>query len=330
MKISEEYEGVCVFAEQNEGEIHPVSFELLGKGRELADELDTFLSTIFLTSDGSDVEELIYRGADKVYHCENSVFGEPKEIIFKENIVQVIKKEKPEIFLIGATNFGRSLAPRVAASLKNGLTADCTGLEISEEGKLVQIRPAFTGNVLAHILSSTLPQMSTVRYGEFDEPDRESDRSGEVIEIDPQLDVGRDIEILEKLEVEEVNLEEANIIVSGGRGLKDPNDFDLLRDFADLLGGKLGCSRPIVDEGWIEREHQVGYSGKRVKPEVYIACGISGAPQHLAGMKKSDVIIGINSDPSAPIFEVADYGIVGDLYEVVPMLADRIKGGVED
>lgn len=321
---------VLTFAEQRDGKIHPVSYEILGKGRELADKLGVELSTVLLTGGDSDPEELIYRGAEKVYLYENPAFGSPNEMAYRESIVDLISDIDPEILLIGATNFGRSLAPRIAASLGTGLTADCTGLEIDEDGRFVQIRPAFSGNVLAHIMNDKKPKMSTVRYGEFDEPDRDVDREGEIISRDACIGDGRDPEVLEVSREKGVRLEDAEVVVSGGRGLKDSSDFELLKELADALGGEVGSSRPLVDEGWIARSHQVGYSGKRVKPRIYIACGISGAPQHLAGMKESDVIIAINSDPSAPIFKVADYGIVGDLYEVIPELLEGLKEGVKD
>lgn len=287
--------------------------------------MGTELCSILLTDDGSASEELIYHGADKVYLYEDPAFGSPQERVYKESIVKLVREKKPEIFLIGATNFGRSLAPRIAASLKTGLTADCTGLEIDEDGNFIQIRPAFTGNVLAHINTRSYPQMSTVRYKEFDEAERDPERTGEIINLNPVKVKEEKVEIIDESKGEEVNLEDAQVIVSGGRGLKDPSDFELLRELADLLGGEIGSSRPLVDDGWINREHQVGYSGRRVKPDLYIACGISGASQHLVGMKESDVIVAINSDPSAPIFDVADYGIVGDLYEVVPKLINYLK-----
>lgn len=323
--MSEEAEGVWTLAEQRDGELHSISYELLGKGRELADKLETELCSILLTSEGSSAEELIYRGADKVFLCEDPTFNSPTETLYKENIVSLVEEKKPEIFLIGATNFGRSLAPRVAAALETGLTADCTGLDIDEEGNFVQIRPAFTGNILAHIATDSYPKMSTVRYREFDEAVRNPGREGEVIEVEPVEVEEERVKILKVSEEEEINLEDARIVISGGRGLKDSSDFELLEELAELLGGVVGSSRPLVDDGWISREHQVGYSGKRVKPTLYLACGISGASQHLAGMKDSDIIVAINSDPSAPIFDVADYGIVGDLYDVVPKLIERLK-----
>lgn len=321
---------VWILAEQREGKIHPVSYELLGKGREIADAIGSELCAVLLTEGGSPARELIYRGADKVYLFEDRCFASPREIVYKKNIVELVKNEKPEIFLIGATKFGRSLAPRIAAALETGLTADCTGLGIDDEGDFIQIRPAFTGNVLAHINTSSSPKMSTVRYREFAGADRDQGREGEIIEIDPVSVETDEVEITEVLGEEEVNLEDARIIVSGGRGLNDRSDFELLEELAGLLDGKVGSSRPLVDDGWIDKAHQVGYSGKRVKPTLYIACGISGASQHLAGMKDSDIIMAINTDPSAPIFEVADYEIVGDLYEVVPKLIERLKGRGHD
>lgn len=322
---NESSEGVWVYCEQEKGKIHPVTYELLNKGRELADDLETDLTALFLTPDGSDAEELIYRGADGVYLIEDDIFDEPDERSFKEYIADLIKREKPEILLIGATNFGRSMAPRLAAALETGLTADCTGLKI-DDGEFIQIRPAFTGNILAHISTDRCPKMATVRYKEFKESDRDENREGMVIKETADMIKGQDkITILEEIIAEDVGLQDAEIIVSGGRGLKDPNDFDLLEELCSVLDAKLGSSRPLVDEGWIPRKHQVGYSGKRVKPRLYIACGISGAPQHLAGMKESDIIIAINKDPSAPIFKYADYGIVGDLYEVVPELIEAFK-----
>lgn len=227
---------------------------------------------------------------------------------------------------MGATTFGRSLTPRIAAALNTGLTADCTELDIDDEGKLVQIRPAFSENILAHIKSDSYPQMATIRYREFPEADRDPGLTGEIIKKEPRKIGYSPLEVLKKIGEQEVNIAEARVVVAGGQGLKKPEDFELLQQLADHLGGCLGASRDLVDEGFISRDYQVGYSGNRVKPLVYIACGISGAPQHLAGMKESEIIIAINSDASAPIFEVADYGIVGDLYEVIPALLERLGG----
>lgn len=322
---SKEFSGVLVFAEQKNGEIHKVSYELLGKGRKIADRLGVFLYSVVLGTTNIKTEELIYRGADKVFYLEDDMFNEPEELIYKINLVNLINTVKPEICLIGATSFGRSLAPRVAAALRTGLTADCTGLEVDEDGKLIQIRPAFSENILAHIKTETYPQMATVRYKEFSEGKRDISRKGEVIKVEPAYIKDKLVEVVKELKGQEFDITEANVVISGGKGLRSAEDFKMLEELAKALGGVVGASRSVVDDGFISKEHQVGYSGNRVKPKIYIACGISGAPQHLAGMKDSDTIIAINSDPSAPIFNVADYGIVGDLYEVVPQLINKIK-----
>lgn len=322
---AEDYRGVLVFAEQRQKQIHKVSYELLNKAAELATKLESPVSSALMGPPSVKVEELLYRGADRVYYIKDKVFSQPDEFIYKENLVELIREIKPEIVLIGATDFGRSLAPRVAAALKTGLTADCTGLEIDEEGKLVQIRPAFSENILAHIKTDTYPQLATIRYKEFAEAARDPKRQGEIIEREPVIVENDPVKILKRVGERKANITEAEVVVAGGRGLKQPEDFKLLRRLAGYLGGTIGASRDIVDEGYISKEYQVGYSGNRVKPKVYIACGISGAPQHLAGMKEADVIIAINTDPSAPIFEVADYGIVGDLYDVIPRLIDKVK-----
>jgi len=320
-----DYSGVMVFAEHRDGRVHPVSYELLSKGREMADSLGVELSSVLL-GDQMDEEaaELIYYGADKVFLYNHPAFKDFDLLNYKHNIVKLVREIKPEIFLLGATHLGRSLGPRIAAALGTGLTADCTGLDVDKNGNLVQIRPAFSGNILAQIETRTRPQMATVRYKVMQSKGRDMGRKVEIIrkgaEFVPSL-----LTIIKKEKVSEANLSEAVVIVSGGRGLKKAEDFCLLSDLAELLGGAVGSSRPLVDDRWIGKEHQVGFSGNTVKPKVYIACGISGSPQHLAGMRDSGVIIAINSDPSAPIFRVADYGIIGDLYCVVPKLIERIK-----
>jgi len=321
-----EYKGVMVFAEQKDGKIHPVSYELLGKGRDIADKLGVKLSCVLLGFQmKNEVNELIYQGADKIFLYDHPSLKEFDTIRYKQNIVNLVKEENPEIFLLGATHLGRSLGPRIAVALKTGLTADCIDLKVDEEGNLIQIRPAFSGNILAHIKTKTRPQMSTVRYKVMEKRERDPTRKGEIIMKDAEVIENSGMKILKKEKAGEVNVTEADILVSGGRGLKKPDDFKILRELADFLGGVVGSSRPLVDEGWIGREHQVGFSGNTVKPKLYFACGISGAPQHLAGMRDSDIIVAINTDPSAPIFKVADYGIVGDLYEVVPKLVDVIR-----
>jgi len=320
-----EYKGLMVFAEQREGRIHPVSYELLGKGREITDRLGVELSSVLLGHQmEEEAKELIYYGADKVFFYDHPAFKDFDLLNYKHNIVRLVREVKPEIFLFGATRLGRSLGPRVAVALDTGLTADCTGLDLDEDGNLIQIRPAFTGNILAHIKTWTRPQMSTVRYKVMQKKARDPNRRGEIIKKDAEL-VPSLLTIKRKEKLGGVNISEADVIVSGGRGLKKAEDFSILAALAELLGGVVGSSRPLVDDGWIGKEHQVGFSGNTVKPKLYVACGISGSPQHLAGMRDSDVIVAINSDPSAPIFKLADYGIVGDLYEVVPRLTNEIK-----
>lgn len=321
------YSGVLVFAEQKNGEIHKVSYELLGKARALADQLNEEVYCCLCGPEGIPANELILRGADKVFYVKDEdAFAVPEVMTVVKNLVQVIEEKRPEICLFGATSFGRSIAPRVAATLQCGLTADCTGLEIDDEDKkLVQIRPAFSENILAHIKSQYLPQMATVRYKEFDESRRDESRSGEIIEIQSARIENNPIEILEEITEEEFNITDAHIVVSAGKGVKSSEDMKLIEELAEVLGGVVGSSRPLVEDGFVTKAHQVGYSGNRVKPSLYVACGISGAPQHLAGMKESDMILAINSDPSAPIFNVADYGIVGDLYEVLPKMIEKIR-----
>jgi len=321
----EDYNGLMVFAEQRDGRIHPVSYELLGKGTELAEHLGIELSALVLGSElGDQVNELFYHGAQKAYYIDHPQLKDFDLLNYKHNIVRLIKKVKPETVLFGATHLGRSLAPRVAAALSTGLTADCTGLEIGEEGNLVQIRPAFSGNIFAHIRTTTRPQMATVRYKVMKKLPRDASRTGEVVPFDAQM-VDPVLKTVSKDSAGGLNIAEAEIIVCGGRGVKQPQDFDMIADLADALGAAVGCSRPVVDEGWMGKGHQVGFSGNTVKPKLYVAVGVSGSPQHLAGMRDSDVILAVNSDASAPIFKVADYGIVGDLYEVVPQLAAEIR-----
>jgi electron transfer flavoprotein alpha subunit len=317
---------ILVFAEQNDGVIHPVTHELLGKGRGLADKLFVELSAVLL---GHGVHEkavdLILHGTDKVYIYDSPFLEEFDVTQYSRNIVRLVKETKPCIFLLGATRLGRSLAPRVAAALRTGLTADCVDLDLDKDGNLVQIRPAFSGNIMAQIKTKTKPQMATVRYKVMKANSKNPNRKGTVIMKETETSSDTGMRILEKTKADGVNLADAEVIVSGGRGLKNSEDFALLRELAQVLGGVVGSSRPLVDAGWIGKDHQVGFSGYTVKPRVYIACGISGSPQHLFGMRDSDTIIAINKDPSAPIFNVADYGVVGDIYEVLPLLIRGLK-----
>jgi len=321
-----EYKGIMVFAEQHNGKIHPVTFELLSKGRELADRKGVELSSVVLGHQiREEAKELIYYGADKVFIFDHPILKEFDSILYKQNIVNLIREEKPEIVLIGATHLGRSLAPRIAAALNTGLTADCIDLQLDEDGELIQVRPAFTGNILAYIKTKTKPVMTTVRYKVFKARERNPMRKGEIIEKEVKVVEDTGTKILEKIPRETVNISDAGVIVAGGRGLRRPDDLKMLEELASLLGGVVGVSRPLVDEGWASKDRQVGFSGNIVKPKLYVAVGISGSPQHLAGMKDSEIVVAINVDPSAPIFNVADYGVVGDLYEVVPKLIEKIK-----
>ncbi|MEM2939164.1 MAG: electron transfer flavoprotein subunit alpha/FixB family protein [Candidatus Bathyarchaeia archaeon] len=318
--------GVLIFAEQEDGEIHKVTYELLGKGRVLADKLGKNLCAVLLGYglDG-EARELIYYGADKVFLFDHPSLKDFDIVRYKQNIVRLVNEVKPDIFLIGATRIGRSLAPRIAASLKTGLTADCIDLDLDDEGNLVQIRPAFSGNIMAQIKTRTKPQMATVRYKVMKMGIRDPARRGEVIEMNAEPVENTGMKILEKKKADEVNISEAEIIVAAGRGVKSPEDLRLFKELADLLGGVVGSSRPLVDAGWIGKEHQVGFSGNTVKPRVYMAFGISGSPQHLFGMRYSDIIIAVNKDSTAPMLNFSDYYVIGDLYEILPQLIHEIR-----
>jgi len=321
-----ELKGVLVYAEVAEAGIHPISFELLGKAREIADKLDFKVWSVILGHNISDeASELIYYGADRVYVYDDERLRDLNVITYKTLLTALVKEIRPEIFLMGATPWGRNLAPRIAAALNTGLTADCTDLQVDENGKIIQIRPAFTGNILAHIETVSKPVMATIRYKVMKPIERDTRRKGEIIIRRPEKIEADGIKCFGKISRREVNLPDADVIVAGGRGLKKKEDLKLLEELADLLGGVIGASRPLVDEGWISKDHQVGFSGNTVKPKLYIACGISGSPQHLAGMRDSRVIIAINTDPSAPIFRHADYGVVADLYEFIPRLIALLK-----
>lgn len=327
----EEYSGVWVFAEQRNNEISPVVFELLGKGRELADKRESELTAILF---GHDVEsfkdELIACGADKVIIVDSPFLKDFTDQPYSDAMISLAQKYKPEIILAGATNIGRSFIPRVAVKLHTGLTADCTGLDIdNENGNLLQTRPAFGGNILATILTPNhRPQIATVRHKVMVPFPKDSSRSGAV--IIEKLDLNPDnyaVQFLESVkdQTQQINITEANIVVAGGRGLKEAKNFDLLKQLADSLEGAVGASRAAVDAEWIPYPHQVGQTGKTIKPKIYIAVGISGAIQHLAGMQSSDYIIAINKDKDAPIFKAADLGLVGDLFEILPLVIKRIS-----
>lgn len=324
------YKGVWVFAEQREGKIMPVVIELLGEGRKLADEVGCELCAVLC---GSGVEgladKLFAYGADKVYLADHEELSTYRTDAYTKVINDAIEQYKPEIVLLGATHIGRDLGPCLAVKANTGLTADCTRLEIDpEDKKIKQTRPAFGGNLMATIVCPNhRPQMSTVRPGVMEKAAYQEGRKGEVIRLDVKFQEGdirtKVLEIVQNMK-ESVSLTDADIIVSGGMGLGKPEGFELLKQLADKLGGIIAASRAAVDAGWIDHAYQVGQTGTTVKPKIYIACGISGAIQHVAGMQNSEQIIAINTNENAPIFEVADYGIVGDLYKVIPAIIEEL------
>jgi electron transfer flavoprotein alpha subunit len=326
---SSDHQGVWVFAEQHGGIIKGVSFELLAKGRELVAGLQTEVCAVCFGHAVQSPEQLIAYGADKVYLVDSPDLAANPEDLLTHQLVSMVREYRPEIVLAPATSLGRSFIPRVAASVGCGLTADCTGLEIDiEKRQLLQTRPTFGGNIMATIICpSSRPQMSTVRPRTFKRNTPDLKRKGNIINLDfNKENITSRTKLLNFTEdiSEKVRLDEADIIVSGGRGLGKPENFKLIEDLAKALGAAVGSSRPPVDEGWISYPHQVGQTGKTVSPKLYIACGISGAVQHLAGMQTSDTIVPINSDPSAPIFEVATYGLVGDLFKIVPLMVGEL------
>ncbi|MBI4844537.1 MAG: 4Fe-4S binding protein [Nitrospirae bacterium] len=322
------YAGVLVFAEQRGGKLASVAFELLGAGRKLADNLNEGLSAILLGADASAANELIEWGADIVYHYDEPSFNKFNDEPYASALSAHIEEKMPAIVLAGATPIGRSFLPRVAARLRTGLTADCTSLEIDNETKnLLQVRPAFGGNIMATILTPNhRPQMATVRPRVMKRGEHQPGRKGEIVNI-KSGNISSRTKVIDTVNEESalsVNIHEAEIIVSGGRGV-GKEGFKMLEELASVLDGVVGASRAPVDEGWISYSHQVGQTGKTVCPKIYIACGISGAVQHLVGMQSSDIIIAVNKNPEAPIFNVATYGIVGNLFEVVPLLIKKFK-----
>lgn len=320
---------VWVFAEQRDGKVAEVVFELLGEGRKLAGKLGQRLVAVLLGSDtGSAVAELSARGADRIHVFDDPRLARFADDLYTTALVDLIRRERPAAVLYGATSIGRTLAPRIAARLRTGLTADCTGLDIDPDTKnLLQTRPAFGGNIMATIVCPDhRPQMSTVRPNILQKAAREEGRQAEVVrhEVPGAVDIlSRILEVVETAE-EQVNIAEADVVVSGGRGLGDPKHFAMLEELAHLLGGAVGASRAAVDAGWYPYAHQVGQTGKTVAPKVYIACGISGAVQHLIGVQ-AEIVVAINRDPNAPIFEVATYGLVGNVHDIVPALIAEIK-----
>ena len=320
-----------VFVETNEdGSPKNVGIELLTPGRMMADKQGGKLVAVVIGC-GVDaaVKEASTHGADQVIVVDNEVFKEYTTDAYAIALVQLVEKYGPLSMMIGATNNGRDLGPRVSSRLRTGLTADCTALDINDDGNVAWTRPAFGGNLMATILCPDhRPQIGTVRPGVFKKSEPGEDKAEvikEDITVDPSDIRTRIIEIIKDMDAENVDLEGAEIIVSGGRGVGGPEGFEPVKALAEVLGATVGASRAAVDSGWISHAHQVGQTGKTVGPKLYIACGISGAIQHLAGMSGSDVIVAINKDEDAPIFGVADYGVVGDLFKVLPVLTEEVK-----
>ncbi|GAA0751722.1 FAD-binding protein [Clostridium sartagoforme] len=323
------WKGIVVYVDHVDGDIHPVTFELIGKARELASKVKQEVYCIFIGHNISEkAKELLHYGVDKVYVYDNESLNnfriEPYTAMFENFIDEV----KPSVVLVGATTVGRSLAPRVAARYRTGLTADCTVLDIKENTDLVQIRPAFGGNIMAQIITpNSRPQLATVRYKVMSAPERSKETTGEIV----ICDVDRD-KLFSNIDVKSVvakkkehSISEADVLVVAGRAIKSEKDMMMIRELAELLGGEVAVTRPLIEAGWEDASKQVGLSGRTVRAKLIITCGVSGAVQFTAGMNNSDYIFAINNDDKAPIFKVAHYGIVGDVYEIVPKLIQKIK-----
>ncbi|MEL7605343.1 MAG: electron transfer flavoprotein subunit alpha/FixB family protein [Sedimentibacter saalensis] len=335
MNISE-YKGIFVFAEQRDRKVQKVALELIGKGKQLAKDLNTTVTAVLLGHDMMDeAKKLCYAGADNVIYVDDEVLDVYMTEPYVYTMNKIIEDKKPDIVIYGATAIGRDMAPRVSARVHTGLTADCTGLTIEpddenpEKLNLMMTRPAFGGNLMATIACPNhRPQMATVRPGVM-QALKMSDQNPVNIEqykVEIPADC-KNVEILDitKIIQQRMNIEDAKVLVSGGRGMHGPENYPMLEELAGLLGGTISASRAAVDAGWVPKDRQVGQTGKTVRPNLYIACGISGAIQHLAGMEESDYIIAINKDASAPIFDVADVGIVGDIFKIVPLLIEQLK-----
>ncbi|MDF2540337.1 MAG: electron transfer flavoprotein subunit alpha [Herbinix sp.] len=324
-----QWKGIAVYVDHIDGAIHPVTYELIGKAKELAAKIGHPVYALMMGSNISDQSrELLHYDVDTVYVYNQEQLDrfkmEPYTAVFEDFVNNI----KPTAILMGATPVGRQLAPRLSARLKTGLTADCTILDMNENTDLVQIRPAFGGNIMAQILTPNhRPQMATVRYKVMDAPKRQAEESGEIIECKiPSDKLDSKVEVLDIIpKVKEQFIEAAEVLVVAGRGIKKEEDIQMLQELADLLGGQLACTRPVMEAGWLEAKRQVGLSGRTVRPKLIITCGVSGSVQFTAGMNNSDQIIAINKDENAPIFKTAHYGLVGDLYEIIPNLINQIK-----
>lgn len=326
----EQYKGIQVFAEQREGVVQNVAFELIGKARELADSIGEKVTAVLLGQNVANLsQELIAAGADRVLLVEHDLLKDYVTEQYAQAITHILNTYKPEIFLLGATTIGRDLGPRLSARMHTGLTADCTSLEINEDRNLLMTRPAFGGNLMATIICKEhRPQMSTVRPGVMRRTESDPSRKGEVEKVEVPFDESKCRVRLVRKEREEKNLidiTEAHVLVSGGRGVGTNDGFEKLNALATTLGAEVSSSRAMVDAGIMSHDRQVGQTGKTVRPDLYLALGISGAIQHLAGMEESEYIIAINKDKFAPIFQVADLGLVGDLHKIVPILNEKLK-----
>ena len=338
----EEYKGVFVFAQQVDNKVSGIALELIGEGKRLAEKLSAEVTAVLIGSDVKGLaDELAAYGADKVIVVDDPELKEYRTEPYAHALASVINKYKPEILLVGATAIGRDLGPRVSARVHTGLTADCTSLEIGDfpinpipgkeqkHNQLLMTRPAFGGNTIATIACPDFrPQMATVRPGVMQKLEKKEGAKALVEEFNPGFTPdNKYVEIVDIVKniTDTVDIMDAKILVSGGRGVGSPENFKILEDLAEVIGGTVSCSRAVVDSGWLPKERQVGQTGKTVRPNVYFAIGISGAIQHTAGMEESDIIVAINKDDTAPIFDVADYGIVGDLNKIVPKLTEELK-----
>ena len=323
------WKGIAVYVDHVEGEIHPVTLELIGKAKELASKINHPVYCVFMGENIKDKgEELLHYGVDEVFIYDDPELKdfriEPYTAVFED----FINKAKPTAILVGATTIGRSLAPRVAARFRTGLTADCTILDIKENTDLVQIRPAFGGNIMAQIVTpNNRPQLATVRYKVMSAPKRNNEASGKINICEISKDkLSSNIKVLDIIKKEkETGISDAEVIIAVGRALKSEKDMAMMKELAELLSGEVAVTRPLIEAGWADAKRQVGLSGRTVRPKLIITCGISGAVQFTAGMNNSDYIFAINMDEKAPIFKVAHYGIVGDIYEIIPQLIEQIK-----
>jgi electron transfer flavoprotein alpha subunit len=326
-----EWKGIAVYVDHTEGDIHPVTYELIGKARELAQKIHQPVYALFM---GRNItgksHELLHYNVDEVYVYDDPALGRFKIEAYASVFEDFINQVKPTAILVGATTVGRQLAPRVAARFRTGLTADCTVLDIQENTDLVQIRPAFGGNIMAQILTpNNRPQMATVRYKVMNAPKRQEEENGKINSciIAPEK-LKCHVEVIDVVPKEKgKTIDESDVLVVAGRGVKKEEDLALLYELAALLEGELACTRPLAESGWVDAKRQVGLSGRTVRPKLIITCGVSGAIQFVAGMNNSDHIIAINKDPNASIFKVANYGLVGDIYDIVPRLIQKIKAG---